>query len=938
MILAASSFTRPFHCGGRVRPAVSVAIRLVAVTSLMLLSTWAGLASGHLLSHDRPAAATTSTAVSGGDAHALPATSHPMAGPNFQLQLVETGLPAGTNWTANLSGTPIGGQVTNWSTTKLINFSVPNGSYHFRVPSIAPYSPSPSVGNLSINGTNLVQPISFSKPPTHYQVTFDESGIPSGWTWVVIFNASLAQTQTSRTLSFSCVNGTYSYGIGQSGSYVPTPGYGNLTVSGADLLVPVSFRAPITYTVTFNETGLAPRTAWWVSLGGATADSTSSTVTLNVTNGSYPFVLVAGVQPTGYVSADSPGNVTVNGSPVEVNVTFLRAPYLLTFAESGLPSNTVFTAWVHGLGGLGQGGVGSFPVSVVNGTYSFWVPPVWGYLPISPTGNVTINGHSVTVAVGFVPEVYQVTFAESGLSLPTNWTVVVDGSEYQTSATSTISLPLGNGSFSFEAVPIAGYLANPSNGTVTVGGSNVTVSVNFSTTANNPRYTVAFSETGLPNGSAWNVDINGTYASGSGAQIIFNLQNGTYWFQIHAPSDYSAVNYFEYFSVDGNNLSISVDFFDVVASTYAVTFTETGLPNQSLWTVNLAGASRTSNSSTISFEEPNGSYAFSIASVGRLSPAPAAGKVLVAGAGQAEAVSFSPGAAGPSYPVMFHAVGLPSGTYWSVNLSGVSNGSTSSTVGFEQPNGSYTFTLGGVEGYTGTPASGPASVVGLPLAILVHFTANSTALPWPYHAISFRETGLPNGTGWGVVIGSSIQTSLTDTVTFPNETNGRYGYVVLAISGYTTTYSGVVTVGGTNVTVTVAFTPLTYPVIILEFGLANGTNWSVTIYNTSTGFRETHSSTSNEIVFELPNGTYSISVSLPPGYSFTLSSPAITVAGRSPASPTLEAGPTGHPKPGISPNTIAFLGVAGISIALLIIVVLLTRRSGKRPTRPPPVS
>ncbi|MCI4357035.1 MAG: hypothetical protein L3K18_07845 [Thermoplasmata archaeon] len=849
----------------------------------------------------------------------------------YVVVITETGLPSGTNWTVNLTSLSTQVSIYHWSLTPNVTFSVPNGSYRFTLRPVIGLSPSPPSGNLTVSGAGVTQTVSFVAPPARYEVTFVASGIPVNWGWVVIFNGSQSETSSPESLSFQVVNGTYSYGIGQTGSYTPTPAFGNLTVSGQNLVIAVSFRAPTTYLVSFNETGLAPGTSWQVWLGGATAGSSTPSVVFNMTNGSYAFVLTAGAQPTGYVSANSPGNLTVSGSAILLNVTFVPAPYLLTFSETDLPSNTVFSAWVTGLGGLGQAGVGSFGISVVNGTYAYWVPPVWGYQPTVPTGNVTIGGASVTVNVTFLPQPYTLTFTETGLALATNWTVVVANEEGSTSNASTLSVPIGNGTFPFEVFSVPGYTTGPANGSVTVTGANQSVSITFSSTANATRYAVKFTEVGLPVGSEWSVDLNGTYWSGSGTQITVNLSNNSwYWFQIHGPSDYSAVDAFEDFSVHGSNLTFRVSFFDVVAALYSITFTEHGLPNGTDWTIATGHIVSSSTAASIAITVPNGTYAFNVSTGSQYLPTPAGGTALVSGAGVAISVNFTLGPSPPLYPIEFNESGLPKGANWSVDLGGITSSSSGPTVEFERSNGTYLYSISSMPGYVATPGWGNVTVHGVARVVSIVFASTAPAPPPPVFEITFHENGLPNGTGWGVVIGSAIETSLTNRIAFADEPNGTYGYVVLAISGYSATYSGIATVAGENATINVTFVPLTYPVIIVEFGLASGTNWSVTVSNNSTGFHETRSSTSNTIEFELPNGTYSISVSVPAGYSFSLSTAALTVAGHSPATPSLDATPVSHPLSTGPAMEIAL--VVGIGVLATVAVSLLAWSRRRPPT------
>lgn len=586
---AAPPFRHPFpRSGGDVRGLAST-LGAILIASLFIASTLAGLGYERLTTHGNSSP------------NGLATPQSPAAGLSFRVELQEAGLADGTNWSANLTVRSTGTQLTNWSTTNELNFTVPNGTYAFWVANVAGYSPSPAAGNITVAGSPVIQYVGFTKPATHFQVSFIESGLPVNWTWVVIFNGSFSQTQVATKLSFECANGTYSYSVGQTGSYVPTPAFGNVSVSGTGLLIPVTFLAPTVYAVTFRETVPAQGSAWYAWVGGATADSSTNTLTLNLTNGRYANVLDADSATVGYVSSESPGNLTVNGSSVTIDVTFVRAPYLLTFIESGLPANTAFTTWLSGVGGEGQGGVGSVAFYVVDGNYSYWIPPVWGYLPVTPDGNVTIHGSSVTVPVVFAPEDYELSFNESGLALPEKWTVIVDGTEGQTSYNSSQSVPIGNGTFQFLVWSPAGYIVSPSVGSVTVRGANLTVAVTFTSTVNDPRYAATFSEAGLPPGSAWSIEVNGTFASGTGSAITLELLNGTYWYEIHAPSDYSAVVYFASFTVDDHNLSFSIQFFDVVESAFSVTFVETGLPAGTQWTVDFNGENSSSFSTAITF-------------------------------------------------------------------------------------------------------------------------------------------------------------------------------------------------------------------------------------------------------------------------------------------------------------------------------------------------
>ncbi len=92
-------------------------------------------------------------------------------------------------------------------------------------------------------------------------------------------------------------------------------------------------RLPSEHPVTFQERGLAPGTPWTVSfvgnpfLSSVPTMTTSSSITLNVTNGTWSFVVgSARANVTSYAASPSSGNVTVNGSPVLVPISFSASP------------------------------------------------------------------------------------------------------------------------------------------------------------------------------------------------------------------------------------------------------------------------------------------------------------------------------------------------------------------------------------------------------------------------------------------------------------------------------------------------------------------------------------------------------------------------------------------------------------------------------------
>ena len=84
---------------------------------------------------------------------------------------------------------------------------------------------------------------------------------------------------------------------------------------------------------------------------------------------------------------------------------------------------------------------------------------------------------------------------------------------------------------------------------------------------------------------------------------------------------------------------------------------------------------------------------------------------------------------GPLFLVTFIETGLPSGTSWSVTLDDLLNRSTTPTITFSGPNGTYSFAVGRIRGdtayYYAIPASGSLAVNGTPVSVPVSFTADT---------------------------------------------------------------------------------------------------------------------------------------------------------------------------------------------------------------------
>jgi hypothetical protein len=250
-------------------------------------------------------------------------------------------------------------------------------------------------------------------------------------------------------------------------------------------------------------------------------------------------------------------------------------------------------------------------------------------------------------------------------------------------------------------------------------------------------------------------------------------------------------------------------------------------------------------------------------------------------------VTFSP-VSKATYTTRFSETGLPTNTIWSVTVGSATHRSNSSAVTFNLENGSYSFSVGAIPGYTPSPSGGIVKVTGVGRAVAITFTAN----PASKYSVTFDETGLPSKTNWSVTVGS-VERSSASSIVALYIGNGTYNYSVGPVPGYTSSLTGgVLTVAGTGQTIAVTFTAdpsSQFSVTFEETGLPSRTNWSVTL-GTEAGY-----SSSTEVVFLVTNGTLAYSIPSIPGFTVTSPSGSVTVSGANQTvSVTFDAIPPGE--------------------------------------------
>src|SRR5207244_4491309 len=141
-----------------------------------------------------------------------------------------------------------------------------------------------------------------------------------------------------------------------------------------------------------------------------------------------------------------------------------------------------------------------------------------------------------------------------------------------------------------------------------------------------PTYLVSLTETGLPTGTSWSVTLGGTARTSTTSTIIFSEADGTYSYAVGPVTGYAASPASGTITVNGAAVSQSIAFTQV---TYSVTFTETGLPSGTSWSVTLAGTTKSSTGSSITFSDANGAYPYSVDAVTGSTASPPSGSITV---------------------------------------------------------------------------------------------------------------------------------------------------------------------------------------------------------------------------------------------------------------------------------------------------------------------
>jgi YVTN family beta-propeller protein len=479
-------------------------------------------------------------------------------------------------------------------------------------------------------------------------------------------------------------------------------------------------------------------------------NASSYGVITNVTVGSVPYgIAIDPVSDTAYVTNSASVNVTVLSASTDSIVAWITVPGGLTY-----PPNDLSGLAYDSQDGLVFVGAGYHDMLVLN-TSTLSVEAVLGTDPAGvvynpDTGDVCVTNTDNNTFECLLTEV---SFTETGLSSGAEWTVNVTPSIAGPPSTSNVldfQVPIFT-SFNYTVLATGGNEPTPASGTE-IGldqWQSQEISISFSPGATS--YWANFTESGLPSGGGWSVDLDGLRDSGTLATIGFLVPNGTYPFYVantlvngtqYTPSLSSGTVY-----VNGSDFLVGFTFqtSTPTPADYPVTFQESGLPNGTAWSGSVGSwvfLNQTVPTATLGL--PNGTYAFTIGNVSGFSASPSSGSLTVDGASVTENITFTSTAVVPRYLVGFQEYGLPAGTSWNATLGGMTRNSTGLWINFTASNGTYTFDVPAVTGYAANSSAGNLTVQGRSVTVTLTFSP----VPFP---VEFTESGLAAGSNWTVV-------------------------------------------------------------------------------------------------------------------------------------------------------------------------------------------
>lgn len=619
----------------------------------------------------------------------------------YEQTFSETGLPSGTTWGLSIDG-------KNYtSSANTISVNLPNGTYAADIISPSGYFPTPSSGIVSVSGSQGFLPITFAfssnetyiKPALTIYPAIGQifSGTVALTNYTNYFSFGMAYDNRSNLLFIPIINET----SGVSKIYVYNTSTNNLVKS-----VPGYYA----YNALFDyQTGYL----YTISVTGNLSQINPSTMAI-VKNVSVP-------DATGISTLEGGGNniyVFAGLSEIsEVNASTMTVVKTISVGSSSDLSPIFYVSGDYAYFANTTGD----SIMIVDLTTSSikQVPMPADYAPESVIpyygSDLLIGGYN------YSDQIYNIT--TGSLSTGPMLSFTVSSETYD---------PLTHLDYVFSA-PLNGYLGNltavnPVNGDIVsrIPGVGLELSSFYDAlnqnifTINYPSgvvsvysvqhyYSATFTESGLPAGTTWYVNLTDGKDSGpiTGSSYSLTLANGTYSYTVattnrtYSPSPSSGS-----FTVNGAPVSEIIAFSKVQ---YKVTFYETQLPAGPTWYVNGTGLTGHEVSpSDIVFMLSNGTYTFTVTNLSDYYTTTSHFTVTIDGSNVTETVLYyhwayisgtlSPGNA--TLTINGHSVSVSSGGTFNVSVTSGTYHVVASESGYNTYYNNFTLNFGSSKNLT----------------------------------------------------------------------------------------------------------------------------------------------------------------------------------------------------------------------------------------------
>ena len=558
------------------------------------------------------------------------------------------------------------------------------------------------------------------------------------------------------------------------------------------------------------------------ALGTLTGSGTSVTFNAGITGGTVGI----------YVNATLGGITKVSSTVITVTASVLTAvtvsPATATVASGGgqaftttttcsstCPSGTTF-AWALTKGSMGtlSGSTGSsvtFTAGSTAGKVGLFVNATLNGVTIMSSAEITISVTLASVSVSPATATVATSGKQVFTATPTCNGTCPSGTTYSWALTDgAMGTMSGTGSaVNFTAgstLGTVGLFVNATLNSVTVRSAPVIITIVSSTGPIISAFTATPGSMVI--GSTVLLDVFAYGGTGTLKYAYSGLPTGCASSNTTSlscvPSEVGSFNVRVFVNDSAGHSSSATATFVVTPMTYAVTITETGLPSGSWWFVVFNGSVSTSTSTTITFNETNGTYPYNALSpitVGmwkQFVTSPSSGQITVSGGAKDIAITYTE-------QYLLTVMASPGG-----------GGTTSPSTAWQDAGSSIVLTATPAAGYSFSSwtGSGPGAYSGssnpytLTLSGSDNETANLAALP---NSVTFTETGLPSGASWYVALNGVITYSSTSTIAF-TVFNGDYTYAIepLVSVGTGTQYAASSSVGNLTVNGKAVSQPVTY--------------------------------------------------------------------------------------------------------------------------------